>query len=297
MSARARTATREVALTIGAGLGLVCLLLTVVAPLLGIRLLVFESGSMAPTVETGGIALTRTVAADELAIGEVVSVTSAADQLVTHRIVGIEESGGQTLLTLQGDANPTPDPEPYPVTEADRVLLHANHLGFVVAALASPYVVFLACAVVAGLLLVGFRRQVPVAAAAVVVVVVLGASALMPSRVTPTLAAFTDAAAVPTGNLATTTVPAPTTFTCGGLGLLSVTFNWAAVPGATNYTLHFGSGGSQTFTTTNTTRTITAAISGGTAWVVANRNLGSTTWTSVASTTRTYTVAVVSLCS
>ena len=253
MTTRARTVTREVALSIGAGLGLVCLLLAVVAPLFGIRLLVFESGSMTPTVETGGLAVTRTVAADELAIGDIVSVTPEADQRVTHRIVGIEESGGQTLLTLQGDANPAPDPEPYPVTEVDRVLVHVNHLGFAVDALASPYAMFLACAFVAGLLIVGFRRQVPVAAAAVVVVVVLGASALMPSRVTPTVAAFTDAAAVPTGNLVTTTVPVPATFTCGGLGLLSVTFNWAAVPGATNYTLHFGSGGSQTFTTTNTT--------------------------------------------
>ena len=141
MTPRVRTVIREVSLTIGAGLGLVCLLLAVVAPQFGIRLLVFESGSMAPTVETGGIALTRTVAADELAIGDIVSVTPVADQRVTHRIVGIEGSGGQRLLTLQGDANPVPDPDPYPVVEADRVLVHVNHLGFAVDALASPYAV------------------------------------------------------------------------------------------------------------------------------------------------------------
>ena len=66
--------------------------------------------------------------------------------------------------------------------------------------------------------------------------------------------------------------------------------------GGHDYTLHYGSGGAQTQTVAGTTATITAAISGGTAWVVANRNFGSTTWTSVASQTRTYTVAVVSLC-
>ncbi len=296
-TSRVRTLTREVALTVGAGLGLVCVLLAVVAPLFGIRLLVFESGSMAPTVDAGGIAITRTVAADELAIGDVVSVTPAGDQRVTHRIVGIDLVDGQTLLTLRGDANPGPDPAPYPVAEADRVLLHANHLGFAVHAIASPYAVFLAGAFVAGLVLVGFRRQVPVVAAVVAALALVGAGVLLPSRVSPTLAAFSDTAAVPTGNLVTTTVPAAATFTCGALGLLSVTFNWAAVAGATGYTLHYGSGGSQTVTTTATTRTITAAISGGTAWVVAHRNFGSTTWSSVASNTRSYTVAVVSLCS
>jgi hypothetical protein len=76
-----------------------------------------------------------------------------------------------------------------------------------------------------------------------------------------------------------------------------VTFNWTAVAGATNYTLHYGSGGAQTKTVTGTSTTVVAAISGGTAWLVANRNFGSTTWTSAASPTRTYTVAAVSLCS
>jgi len=60
--------------------------------------------------------------------------------------------------------------------------------------------------------------------------------------------------------------------------------------------LHYGSGGATTVDVTGTSKTITAAVSGGTAWVLANRNFGSTTWTSVASTTRTYTVALTSLC-
>ena len=123
------------------------------------RLLVFESGSMSPTVETGGLALTRTVPAGELAVGDIVSVTPSSGERVTHRIVGIDATGGQTLLSLQGDANQAADPEPYPVTEADRVLFHVNHLGFVVDALASPYAVFLAGAFVAGLLALAFRRR------------------------------------------------------------------------------------------------------------------------------------------
>ena len=70
----------------------------------------------------------------------------------------------------------------------------------------------------------------------------------------------------------------------------------ASHAGATSYTVHYGSGGSQTTTVAGTSTTIVTAIAGGTAWVQANRNYGATTWTSTASVTRSYTVAVVSLC-
>jgi signal peptidase I len=318
MTPRTRTVLREAALTVGAGLGLLCVLLAVVAPVFGVRLLVFQSGSMSPTVETGGLAVARSVAAADLAVGDIVSVHTASGQRVTHRIVGIEPAGAKAQLTLQGDANPAPDAEPYLVTEADRVLLHVNRLGFVANALASPYAVFLAGALVAGVVLLAFgrggpgsttggrrratrpatrgRRRAPVAVAVVAAVALASAAALVPSRVSPTAASFTDTASVPTGSLASTTVPPSASFTCGALGVLSVRFNWTAVAGATNYTLHYGSGGSQTLTTTNTTWTFTSALSGGTAWVVANRNFGSTVWSSVNSNTRSYTVALVSLC-
>lgn len=111
-----------------------------------------------------------------------------------------------------------------------------------------------------------------------------------------TYAWYTDSAAMDSGTFGADTIPAPT-LSCGALGVLSVTFNWTAVPGATSYTLHYGSGGSLTLDVADTTATLVAAIAGGTAWVVAHRDFGQTTWDSVASNTRTYTVAVVSLCS
>ena len=86
------------------------------------------------------------------------------------------------------------------------------------------------------------------------------------------------------------------TLSCGALGVLSVTFSWTAVSGATDYTLHYGIGGASTLTVGGTSYTFLTAISGGTAWVVANHAYGSTTWSSAASNTRTYTVAAVSLC-
>jgi hypothetical protein len=131
------------------------------------------------------------------------------------------------------------------------------------------------------------------AVAVVGVVAVSGSHARTPW----TLAAWTDAVGVSGTTLTAYTVPPSPTFTCGALGIFSVKFDWAAVSGATSYTMHYGSGGAQTLTATATSATITTAISAGTAWVLANHDFGSATWTSAASPTRTYTVAVWSLCS
>ena len=85
----------------------------------------------------------------------------------------------------------------------------------------------------------------PVVAAAIAVVALLGVGSLMPSRVTPTLAAFTDAATVPTGSLATTTVPKPTITLHGHwcVALAEDRHDGWTVVGATDYTLTHRSDG------------------------------------------------------
>lgn len=293
MSPRLANALRQSVLTLGAGLGILCLLLAIAGPAWGIRLLVFQSGSMAPTVDTGGVALTRAVPADELAVGDIVSVSTSAGQRVTHRVVGIDDAEGLTSLTLQGDANPTPDAETYPVTEADRVLVHVDGLGFVVDALASPYAVFLAGALVGGLLLMTFRRRI-VAPVAAMVVVAAVAGAPISGRIVPTLASFTDSAAV-TASASSYKLAAPQNFRCGTLGVLSVVLIWDPVPGATSYTVEHATG---TKTVESTSTSITGLLNlSGTARVRANRTFGSTTWTSDPSNSRNYTFLVLSLCS
>jgi hypothetical protein len=139
------------------------------------------------------------------------------------------------------------------------------------------------------------RASLPLLLAVVVLGLTAGVGAQ--TKAPWTLAAWTDAAGVTGTKVAAYTVPPSPSFTCGTLGVFSVRFNWTAVSGATSYTLHYGSGGASTLSTTSTTATLTSAISGGTAWVEVNRDFGSTTWTSVASQSRSYTVAVVSLCS
>ncbi|SDS29054.1 S24/S26 family peptidase [Microlunatus soli] len=231
---------REVALTLGAALGLLCLLGAVATPLFGIRLLVFQSGSMSPTIGTGGAAVTRTVPAGDLERGDIVSVTSSDGTRVTHRITDVTHNGDRARLTLRGDANSGPDRERYTVTSADRVIWHADGLGYLLRTLASPYVIFVAGGAALGLLVLAFRRPsrqphdnaanttpaVAVDAGAqrgsrrpkiigtAVALAALGGGGLAAgltggaSSIAPTLASFTDTAEVD-GDFATMTVPTP----------------------------------------------------------------------------------------
>jgi len=276
----------DVALWVGAVLGGLCLLVVLAATALGVRPLIFTSGSMSPTIGTGSLALADHIPAAEIHVGDVVSVPFDGGRL-THRVVSVSPAAaGRVTLRLKGDANRTPDPRTYTVSGADRVWLAVPHLGSAVAWLSRAPGVYLVAAYAVGLVLLIGRRLRRIALATVGVLGALSVGAA------PAWAYWTDDVTVTGSTLTVYTVPT-TTLNCGLLGVLSVTFNWPAVPNATNYTLHYGG---QTLTTSSTTATITAAITGGTAWVNVNRNFGSVTWTSANSNTRTFTVAVASLC-
>lgn len=295
-------------LTFGAVLGAVSLLLIAIGPLLGVRPLLFQSGSMSPAIETGDIAIARYVDSAELEVGDIVSVpTGQGDARVAHRIVDLRRDGSKASLTLRGDANETPDAQPHVVEGADRVVFVVPWAGHLVAAMTSHIGIFLSGLAAGGLLLLvvrgrrdddrpaggsggGRRRRASRSA------IVVTAAASMTIAGPAGAAAWTDEVRIDGTALVASTVAAPT-LSCGALGLLSVTFTWTPVPGATSYTLHYGSGGGSTVQKSTTSHTVVSAISDGTAWVNANISYASTTWTSANSNTRTYTVAVASLCS
>ena len=73
----------------------------------GGRGLVVMSGSMSPTIETGDVAVTRTVEAQRVEEGDVVTFSDPTrkNELVTHRVVKIERRDGKLAFTTKGDAN------------------------------------------------------------------------------------------------------------------------------------------------------------------------------------------------
>lgn len=236
---------RELALTGGAVVGALCLLVGLLGATADVRTLVFTSGSMAPAIRTGDLAVTRPVALDRLSPGDVVSVLDARGARVTHRVVGID--AGRHLLVLKGDANAVTDPLPYPADRADRVLVAVPAGGYVLTWLSSPPATLLLGAYLMFLLSVLWpRRRDPVGpathrpegrhragstAAGLLLVVGLaaaGAPGAEPTLPEPTLAAFTDG--VPVGGTAVTayTVPKPVITGCSA-AVGAVTVTWTAV--------------------------------------------------------------------
>lgn len=152
---------REVFLTIGALLGVLCIVATIAGIAFGIKPLVFRSGSMSPAIHTGDLAVSRTVDASALKIGDIVSVINSEGSRVTHRVVNIASQGNARQLTLKGDDNDVADAQVYTVTKAERVLFDIPKAGYVVDAATSPVGLFVLGAYVTGMLLILFRRRGP----------------------------------------------------------------------------------------------------------------------------------------
>lgn len=156
---RSQSRGREWALNIGAIVGLICIVVAALSMFLGIKPLVFQSGSMSPSITTGALAFARTVPAQQLEVGDVVSVTNPGGVRITHRVTALEPfDDGEVSMTMRGDANAADDPMPYLVSEADRVIGHVNGLGYVVAWLSNPVAIFLGGMLAGGLAVIAFGR-------------------------------------------------------------------------------------------------------------------------------------------
>lgn len=281
------------ALTTGAVLGTVCLLATVVAPLFGVRPLIFLSGSMSPTIPAGSLALSRTIDADDIEVGDIVTVPSNGTYL-THRVVEVTHAPGKATVLLRGDGNEVADADVHQVTSAPRTEIWVPLLGAVVGWFShAPGVYLLAVwvALVLGslrrrsdapsagggrpsppgrpkllqaamrLLAVGSRgrpgaRTARLARGATGVAVVAASPLAVPA---PAMAAWGDSANVSGTRLSTATITVPAA-SCGTVTPTSITVSWTPRAGATHYLLTFGGlGDPQTATVTSnvTSRTFT----------------------------------------
>jgi signal peptidase I len=155
---RGLSGARQVILTGGAVVGVLCILVAIGAVLFGLRPLVFRSGSMSPTIGTGALAIAHRTDAADLHKGDIVSVPMTSGERVTHRILAMERDGKDAILTLKGDANDTPDLAPYRVSHADRVLFSVPKVGYLVGWLTGPLGLFFLGLYAAFLLSVIVRR-------------------------------------------------------------------------------------------------------------------------------------------
>lgn len=140
--ARAGRVSGELLLTTAAIGGAVCIILAALAFFGGFSLMLFKTGSMSPTIPAGSVALVQKISADELHVGDIITVDRPGALPITHRITRIDpgSSPQERIITLRGDANATDDPIPYPLTEARIVRGSVPHLAPVIAQFGNPWV-------------------------------------------------------------------------------------------------------------------------------------------------------------
>lgn len=141
----------NILLNIAAVLGAICIVATILALVFGVRLVIFKSGSMDPAIPTGSLAITREVDAATVHPGDVTMV-DRGDSLdaITHRVQTTAPSiNGTTIITMKGDANSSPDPDPYTVVRVGLVEASWAGMGYIVAAVSNPIVMLTTTFVVA----------------------------------------------------------------------------------------------------------------------------------------------------
>ncbi len=93
------------------------LVLVLVAPALitayfGITIHTVMSGSMQPTMNPGDELIADVIPANHVQVGDVILYLNTDDwDMTAHRVVKKTQDGQGIKLVMQGDANPTPDPE------------------------------------------------------------------------------------------------------------------------------------------------------------------------------------------
>ncbi len=78
---------------------------------LGVRASTVISGSMAPALEVGDMAIVYEASPDSIAEGDIIQFWDGRE-MVIHRVIEVNDGGGTTLFVTKGDANSTPDPDP-----------------------------------------------------------------------------------------------------------------------------------------------------------------------------------------
>lgn len=282
------TRVRNGLLTVTATIGALCLLAALAGWVLGVKPLVFTSGSMGPDIPAGAFGLSVPVPAGDLRVGDVVSVITADGTRVTHRVAGVAGTGDTRVLTLRGDANPAPDSETYEVPEADRVFWSAPGVGHVLAFVGSGWGLFLLGGLLFALLAVIVRREPPAGGrhrAARAAVVPVAAATLIAAGTTDTRAAFSDTATASSGAIAAHTVVSQAQPACQNVDGVLVLGNiarvtWTQVHSGYEYAWSLRNAASGTVVSTGTAgtgqalgSTVTVDISTGLIGVNANYDL------------------------
>ncbi len=109
------------------------LLLTTIVPIPGnFKVKIVKSGSMEPTIRTGGIVVIHP--STEYNVGDIITFGADTKTQIptTHRIVSIDGTGPLRAFQTKGDANDAPDPSPTHLSDVNgKMLLTIPYVGYI----------------------------------------------------------------------------------------------------------------------------------------------------------------------
>jgi signal peptidase len=137
---RAASLLGETLLWTAAIAGAACIVLVIAAHTMGISLILFSTGSMAPTIPAGSAALVQRAPAAEVEVGDIMTVDRSEQLPITHRVTSVSPGATpeERIITMRGDANEQDDPHPYAVASVRRVLGSVPGLAALIASLGDP---------------------------------------------------------------------------------------------------------------------------------------------------------------
>ncbi|MEF8779414.1 MAG: signal peptidase I [Haloferacaceae archaeon] len=99
------------------------------------------SGSMEPAISVGDVVIVDEVDPATIQEGDVITyLRSGEDTPTTHRVIGIEDEGGELAFQTKGDNSESPDASPVPASQVNgKVIFTIPYIGHVVEFVNTPY--------------------------------------------------------------------------------------------------------------------------------------------------------------
>ncbi|QLD11640.1 S26 family signal peptidase [Microbacterium oleivorans] len=132
----------DTALAVAGVAGALCVVLALATVLLDVRVTLFSTGSMSPTIPAGAAAIARGIPAAEIQVGDVVTVERPGKLPITHRVTevaAVPDGAPQARrITMRGDANAVEDPFPYDVERVRVVVFSVPGVAPLLSAAGTP---------------------------------------------------------------------------------------------------------------------------------------------------------------
>lgn len=99
----------------------------------GFRMYIVLSGSMNPAFDTGSLVFVKPTSPDKIKDGDIITFKGFGDQeeLVSHRVVSVNNTVQGITFTTKGDANDVIDPTPIPAQYlVGKIILAIPYLGY-----------------------------------------------------------------------------------------------------------------------------------------------------------------------